>query len=77
MIFQIKERQVGDDIDMKLPIILGSVVLFVVLTIMTIFIVRKKTSQIKYDIEKVNESREESEKLNDHTNEKLLSGKNQ
>ena len=74
MIFQLKEKQVGDDIDMVLPIILGSVVLFVVLTIMTIFIVRKKTSQIKYDIEKVNETSEESEKLNDHTNEKLPIG---
>ena len=62
---------------MIILIVLGSVVLLVVLTIMTIFIVRKKTSQMKYDIEKVNASSEESELLNEQRNEKLQQGTNQ
>ena len=61
--------------DMMLPIILGSVGIFIVLTILTICIVKKKKSQIKYDVEKVNSSCEESEKLNEHANDKLIGGR--
>ena len=62
---------------MIILIVLGSVVLLAALTIITIFIVRKKTSQMKYDIEKVNASSEESELLNQQRNEKLPKGTNQ
>ena len=72
-----RERQVGQDQNMIILIVLGSVALLVVLTIITIFIVRKKTSQMTYDIEKVNGSSEESEMLNEQTNEKMSHGRNQ
>ena len=56
--------QVGKDMAVMLPIILGSVALFLLVVTITICIVKKKKSELKsYDLEKVEGKSEECEKL--------------
>ena len=65
---KIEEMQVGEETDLSLPILVGSILAVFVLTLLTLVIVRKK-----YDVEKAEGSREESEKLNEQNDEQLSS----
>ena len=53
-----------------LPIIIGSVSLFLLIITITICIVRKKRSELKYDLEKAEGKSEECEKLNNCLSDK-------
>ena len=48
---------------MLLPIIAGSALIFLIITTLTICIVRKKRAELKYDLEKSEAESEECEKL--------------
>ena len=68
--FQITGRQVGKDLATMLPIVIGSVSLVILLFFITIYIVRKKKSELKYDIEKAEGKSEECQNLNSCIGEK-------
>ena len=49
--------------DLLLPIVIGAVTAFTLLLLVTILIVKKKKSQLKYDAEKAEGHSDESQKL--------------
>ena len=53
-----------------LPIIIGSISLFLLIITITICIVRKNKSELKYDLEKAEVKSEECEKLNNCLSDK-------
>ena len=69
--FQRQERQVGDQIDFLIPVIIGTILAVAGLTFITPLKVRKKKTQIKFDVEKVRENVEEIEKLRKDSNEQI------
>ena len=56
-------HQVGDGLATLLPIIIGSALIFLIITAISIGIVRKKRSELKYDLEKTGAKSEECEIL--------------
>ena len=58
--------------DLFVPVIIGAVLTVIIITICTIVIVRKKKSSIKYDAEKAQGNSDESKKLNDQREEKIM-----
>ena len=65
--------QVGEATNLTIPILVGSILAVFLLTLLTVVIVRKKKAQLKYDVEKAEGSREESEKLNEQKEEQISS----
>ena len=65
-----KEKKTGGEIGFLLPIIIGSVVALVSLTLLVFLMIRNKKSQEKYDEEKADVNTDESKKLNDQVEEK-------
>jgi hypothetical protein len=61
----------GAEIDFLLPIVIGGVMAFSLLLILTIVIVKRKKSMLKYDAEKAEGNTDESQKLK--ADEKLMS----
>jgi large-conductance mechanosensitive channel len=64
-----KERQSGEETVFLLPIIIGSVIATLVVSLIIFLVVRKKKSSVKYDAEKQEGNTEESKKLNKATEE--------
>ena len=63
--------QVGEATNLTIPILVGSILAVFLLTLLTVVIVRKKKAQLKYDVEKAEASREESEKMNEQKEEQI------
>ena len=66
-----KEKQTGEEVGFFLPIIIGSVIALVVVSLVIFLIVRSKKSQMKYDAEKAEGNTDESKKLNEQLEEKI------
>ena len=66
--FQKQESQLLDDLDLPVLIIIGSTSVFLFMLFMSIFVVRKKSSKLKYDFDKVKRNGENSDKLEERYN---------
>ena len=58
-----RQEAFGAEMDLLLPIVIGAVTAFTLLLLVTILIVKKKKSQLKYDTEKAQGHSDESQKL--------------
>ena len=58
-----------------LPVIIGSVVGLVLVITVILVVLKSKKGQTKYDSEKANGTTDESKKLNDSSEEKIINGK--
>ena len=58
-----------------LPVIIGSVVGLVLVITVILVVLKSKKGQAKYDSEKANGTTDESKKLNDSEEEKIINGK--
>ena len=63
-LFQIQSNGIGSESSILVPIIIGILVGIVVLVIIVFFLVKKKRAQNKYDAEKANSDKDETQKLN-------------
>jgi len=61
---QIQSNGIGSESSILVPIIIGILVGIVVLVIIVFFLVKKKRAQNKYDAEKANSDKDETQKLN-------------
>jgi hypothetical protein len=68
-----RQEAFGAQIDFLLPIVAGVMVTAAVLVILTVLIVRRKKSQLKYDAEKAEGDSDESKKLNEKTEGNIIS----
>ena len=66
--FQKQESQLLDDLDLPVLIIIGSTSAFLFMLFMSILVVRKKSSKLKYDFDKVKRNSENSDKLEERYN---------
>ena len=57
------------------PIIIGSVVALALIVTVIFLVLKSKKGQAKYDSEKANGTTDESKKLNDSSEEKIINGK--
>ena len=62
-LFLQRQEAFGAEMDLLLPIVIGAVTAFTLLLLVTILIVKKKKSQLKYDTEKAEGHSDESQKL--------------
>jgi len=69
------EKQTLQEMNFLLPIIIGSVVALVLIVTVIFLVVRSKKDKTKYDEEKANGATDESRKLNDSSEEKIINGK--
>jgi len=69
------EKQTLASTNFLLPIIIGSVVALVLIITVIIMVVKSKKDKTKYDEEKANGATDESRKLNDSSEEKIINGK--
>ena len=58
-----RQEAFGAETDLLLPIVIGAISAFTLLLLVTILIVKKKKSQLKYDAEKAVGQSDESQKL--------------
>ena len=72
---QTMEKQTLQEMNFLLPIIIGSVVALVLIVTVIFLVVRSKKDKTKYDEEKANGATDESRKLNDSSEEKIINGK--
>ena len=72
---QTKEKQILKQMNFLLPVIIGSVVGLVLVITVILVVVKSKKGQAKYDSEKANGTTDESKKLNDSSEEKIINGK--
>lgn len=71
----IMEKQTLQEMNFLLPIIIGSVVALVLIITVIFLVVKSKKDKTKYDEEKANGATDESRKLNDSSEEKIINGK--
>lgn len=69
------EKQTLREMNFLLPIIIGSVVALALIITVIFLVVKSKKGQAKYDSEKANGDTDESKKLNDSSEEKIIKGK--
>ena len=69
------EKQTLREMNFLLPIIIGSVVALALIITVIFLVVKSKKGQAKYDSEKANGNTDESKKLNDSSEEKIINGK--
>jgi len=70
-----KEKQILKQMNFLLPVIIGSVVGLVLVITVILVVLKSKKGQAKYDSEKANGTTDESKKLNDSSEEKIVNGK--
>jgi len=70
-----KEKQILKQMNFLLPVIIGSVVGLVLVITVILVVLKSKKGQAKYDSEKANGTTDESKKLNDSSEEKIINGK--
>jgi len=70
-----KEKQILKQMNFLLPVIIGSVVGLVLVITVILVVLKSKKGQTKYDSEKANGTTDESKKLNDSSEEKIINGK--
>jgi len=71
----IMEKQTLQEMNFLLPIIIGSVVALALIIIVIALVVRSKKDKAQYDEEKAHGATDESKKLNDSSEEKIINGK--
>merc|ERR1712241_949821 len=71
----IMEKQTLQEMNFLLPIIIGSVVALALIIIVIALVVRSKKDKAQYDEEKAHGTTDESKKLNDSSEEKIINGK--
>ena len=69
------EKQTLREMNFLLPIIIGSVVALALIIIVIALVVRSKKDKAQYDEEKAHGATDESKKLNDSSEEKIINGK--
>ena len=69
------EKQTLKEMNFLLPIIIGSVVALVLIITVILLVVRSRKGKQEYDGEKQNGNTDESKKLNDSSEEKIINGK--
>jgi len=69
------EKQTLQEMNFLLPIIIGSVVALALIITVIFLVLKSKKGQAKYDSEKANGNTDESKKLNDSSEEKIINGK--
>lgn len=69
------EKQTLQEMNFLLPIIIGSVVALALIITVIFLVLKSKKGQAKYDSEKANGNTDESKKLNESSEEKIINGK--
>ena len=69
------EKQTLQEMNFLVPIIIGSVVALALIVTVIFLVLKSKKGQAKYDSEKANGNTDESKKLNDSSEEKIINGK--